>query len=389
MLRNILIQSATLNQQKGKIMGIEFFKFPQNGTGITKSKDVLSEAIKTADEIWWASAYLTSWPLTIKSLPKSTCSSCNIVIGSDFCITRESALLDLLRWSKKANSNVYINEVAGFHPKTILWKKNKKFYALIGSSNLSVAAWSSNVELNALIEVTKEEYFDLTNWFQDYVIGISPMLDAKWLKGYHESNRKGKPKTNAMEQIDQLIKTLGKVDLTIPRQEQKIYTRNKTQFEQLVKKCAAGTILKDKYYEKMWNLLDGSWHGRPIWSIKCKHAKWKETCRELVKIFLAPEAERDKVVKEAVDSLASLGNPTRSAWLTEILCHHYPNSYPLLNTPVKKWIKKNKIAKVSIIDGNTYLKITRIMRRILKENKNKFHNFGEMDYAIWEKIRKK
>ena len=366
-------------------MGIEFFKFPQTGTGLTKSKDVLSEAIKTADEIWWASAYLTSWPLTIKSLPKSTCSSCNIVVGSDFGLTRESALLDLINWSKKANATVYINEIGGFHPKTILWKKDKKFYALIGSSNLSVAAWSSNVELNALIEVTKEEYVELTNWFQDYVIGISPMLDTKWLKGYTESSRKGKTKANALEKIDQRIKVLGEVDLKIPRHQQKIYTRNKAQFEKFVKKCAAGTIAKDQYYKEMWNLLHGSWHGTPIWSINCKHANWKETCRELVKIFSSPESERDKVVKQAIDSLAESGNPTRGAWLTEILCHHYPNSYPLLNNPVKEWIKKSKISKALIIDGNTYLKITRIMRRILKENKNKFHNFGEMDHAIWEK----
>jgi hypothetical protein len=44
-------------------MDTVFLAFPQTEDGIGKSKDVLSEVIKTADELWWASAYLTSWPL--------------------------------------------------------------------------------------------------------------------------------------------------------------------------------------------------------------------------------------------------------------------------------------------------------------------------------------
>jgi hypothetical protein len=283
---------------------------------------------------------------------------------------------------------VFVNEKSGFHPKAIFWKKGKKYNALIGSSNLSVAAWSSNIELNALVEITKNEYTDLTNWFQDYVIGISPILDQRWLKGYKESPRKGKPKSDAIEQIDRRIRTLGDVDLKIPRQHQKIYDKNKLQFESLIKSCATGAISKEKFYEKMWKLLKGSWQGTG-WSRSCKNALWDETCRELVKIFKSEESNRDRVVKEVFDSLGASKNPTRGAWLTEILCHHFPFSYPLINNPIKKWVKQNKIAKVSSIDGNTYLRITRIMRRILKANKTKFHGFGELDHAIWDKSRKK
>jgi HKD family nuclease len=297
-------------------MSRKFLVFPQTALGIGKSKDVLFEAITTADEIWWASAYLTSWPLAPNCIPKSNCTSCNIVVGSDFGITRKAALLDLLKWSKKAMSNVYINEMSGFHPKTILWKSGKKYYALIGSSNLSVAAWSSNVELNAVIDITKEEYVNLTDWFQDYVISISPMLDAKWLKRYHESPRKSKPKTDAIDQINKRIKILGDVDLKIPRQQQKIYNKNKSKFEQLVKSCASAAISREKFYEKMWILLYDSWYGSPVWRITCKKAIWEEACRKLVKIFSSPEPERDRVVKETIDSLGASDNPTRGAWLT-------------------------------------------------------------------------
>ncbi len=366
----------------------EFITFPQTIAGIGKSKDILSEVIKSADEIWWASAYLTSWPLTTNCIPKSSCTSCNIVVGSDFRISRKAALQDLHKWSKKAKANVFINEASGFHPKTIFWKKGNKYYALIGSSNLSVAAWSTNVELNVVINITNKEYRFLTKWFQDYVIAAWPMLDANWLEGYEESKHNGKPKTDPIKRIDERIKNLRVVELNTPRQQLRIYKKNKTKFEQLVKSCATAAINRDAFYETMWNLLYDSWYGTPSWCRSCKNAIWEEACRELVKIFDSPEVERDKYVKEAIDSLLASGNPTRGAWLTEILCHHYPYSYPLLNNPIKQWIKQNKISKTSNIDGSTYIRISAIMRNILKKNRDRFNNLGEMDHAIWEKIKK-
>lgn len=370
-------------------MNREFLTFPQPVIDNSKSKDIIADAISKADEIWWASAYLTNWPLSHNCIPKRTCSSCNIVIGSDFGITRRAALTSLLNWSRRTICNVYINESNGFHPKALIWKIGRKYFALIGSSNLSIAAWSSNIELNVVVVLSETEYKFLTTWFQDVVIGESDLLDLNWIKYYNECKRKPKADSKPITDIDRRIKELGKVDSTFPKRQYKVYQEKRSQFIQIVNSCANGEISGQVFYDKMWMLLADSWYGSPGWCRTCKKENWKQACKGLANIFSANDSERDRVVKETIDALEKSNNPIRGAWLSEILCHHYPFSYPLVNDPVKSWIRKIGISKIrGVPDGNTYLKITLRMRKILSEHKKLFNGFGEMDHAIWEKSKK-
>jgi hypothetical protein len=364
-----------------------FITFPRNE--IQYSQDIIAEVVSNADEIWWASAYLTNWPLSHKCIPKKSCSLCNIVIGSDFGITRKTALTDLLNWSKRTIANVFINESSGFHPKAIVWSKSNKYFALIGSSNLSVAAWSTNTELNIMTEITKREYSNLTDWFKTKVIGDSDILDNTWIASYKESKRTRNKGRSAISEINLKIQKLGKTDLSFPKSQQRVYVRNKNEFIRIVRLCANRKLSNSVFWQRMWDLLDGSWYGSPIWRINCKQANWQQTCKCLVEIFNSDSSQRDRIVKESIDLLESSQNPSRGAWLSEILCHHYPYAYPLINKPVKKWIRKNNLAQITNIpNGNSYLKISRIMRKILIQNKNRFNGLGEMDHAIWEKSRK-
>jgi hypothetical protein len=371
-------------------MNSTFLTFPQPEERRVQSKDIIADAICNADEISWASAYLTSWPLSKKCVPKKTCSLCNIVIGSDFGITRKSALFDLLKWSKRSKANVYINETSGFHPKVLIWREGSKRFALIGSSNLSAAAWSSNIELNIRVALDKEHYEFLTDWFQDMVIGASPHLDKPWIKTYKESKRKHNAGHNAIAEIDYRIKQLGKVELTGPRRQLRIYNKNKLQFIRAIKACASGGISNKTFYEEMLELLRGTWRGNShLISMNCKKENWKEICSYLNSIISAKKSDRDRIVKQTIDSLKSTNNLTRGAWLSEILCHHYPFDYPLINDPVKTWIRKNKIAKLyGIPTGYEFISISRIMRHLLTASKSKFRNFIEMDHAIWVKTVK-
>lgn len=364
-----------------------FLTFPKEGNTNEKAHPILTEAILNADEIWWASAYLTSWPLPKDCIPNNNCSICKIVIGSDFGITRKAALVDLYKWGKPCSADLFINDTQGFHPKVLLWRQGNRHYVFAGSSNLSVAAWSSNIELNIRIPIKKMDFEVLTEWFEDYVIGASQRLDPSTIKSYSESKRTGKRSKKVLAEIDYRIKKLRSVDLSGPKKQLKVYNRNKSAFVKAVKACAKSRITNMDFYNTMTELLKGTWRGNSaLISMNCKHEDWKETCSGLTDIFTARKNERDRVVKKVIDSLQSSGNKTRGTWLSEILCHHYPLEFPLIDDPVKEWIRESKIENLyGIPTGYQYIRISHIMRTFLKDSKDKFRNFMEMDHAIWRR----
>jgi hypothetical protein len=58
----------------------------------------------------------------------------------------------------------------GFHPKVIAWKTHSgEHYCLIGSSNLSKAAFSDNHEANVLAKVSADEFRELCDWIDSIV----------------------------------------------------------------------------------------------------------------------------------------------------------------------------------------------------------------------------
>lgn len=361
--------------------------FPNDSGNNKRIFQIITDAILNADEIWWASAYLTTWPIPLDCLPKNNCSTCNIVVGSDFGITRKAALLDLLKWKKQTSSNVFINNTQGFHPKVFLWRKGNKRFVLAGSSNLSVAGWTSNIELNIRVPISKKEFDVITEWFDDYVIGTSPRLDPSSIKSYKESKRKPVKSQNSSTDIDYRIKKLRKIDFSGVRKQLNEYNKTKNEFVKIVKDCEKGLLNRKLFYSKMSTLLKGTWRGNSnLLSMNCKNEKWEETCSGLSNIFDANKADRDRIVKKVIDSLTLTKNKTRGSWLSEILCHHFPLEYPLIDDPVKEWIRECNIEKLyGIPTGYQYIRITKIMRKYLNQNKDKFNNFMEMDHAIWKR----
>ncbi len=79
-------------------------------------------------------------------------------------MSRKKAMLEVLRWTPKGASFL-INAVSqsgppgGFHPKIIFWKAaSGKHYCVLGSANLSKAAFHHNYEANAFSLITKKEF---------------------------------------------------------------------------------------------------------------------------------------------------------------------------------------------------------------------------------------
>ena len=67
--------------------------------------------------------------------------------------TQPQALRDLLKF-KNLDSRIVTNR--NFHAKGYLFKKEEQFNLIVGSSNLTANALSSNTELNIKITATQE-----------------------------------------------------------------------------------------------------------------------------------------------------------------------------------------------------------------------------------------
>src|SRR2546430_1237814 len=116
-------------------------------------------AISEAVELFIVSAYLTEWKPT-ESLAKD-CEEMSFIVGTDFGITRKAACKAVLAWLPEAMKNDFLaaDRISGFHPKLVLWKtKAGECHLVLGSSNLTQAAFSTNYEANVFSTIPKDQY---------------------------------------------------------------------------------------------------------------------------------------------------------------------------------------------------------------------------------------
>ena len=69
-----------------------------------------------------------------------------------------------------------------------------------------------------------------------------------------------------------------------------------------------------------------------------------------------------------------------------MLCHFFSEKYPILNKPVKAWLRNNKYAAPSrASEGARYIDLSVKLRNTLKINiANSAKNLAELDHAIWK-----
>ena len=134
---------------------------PNSSTSLT---DAYTSAFKNASEIFVLSAFLRDWrnfDIT------DDCENATLVVGKDFGITRKKALTDALDWKQKHGDicHFYVaDQIDGFHPKIVMWKEKNKYYLIIASSNLTIAAFESNYEANISIEIDEKRYQEISAW---------------------------------------------------------------------------------------------------------------------------------------------------------------------------------------------------------------------------------
>jgi HKD family nuclease len=162
---------------------------PSNSAKLEK---IYERAFERARELYVVSAYLTNWNSDLKL---SRGCKVKIIIGKDFGITRKEACKQVLKWlpSNCKHSFYVAAYIGGFHPKAMFWKeRDGKCYSLVGSSNLTEAAFKSNYEANLYSQVNSKTYQDVTEWVGELIEHHSRPVDPKWLAEYKEARLVGK-----------------------------------------------------------------------------------------------------------------------------------------------------------------------------------------------------
>lgn len=355
-------------------------------------------AFADAVELYVVSAYLTEWDVAIKLAP--SCKRFRFIIGKDFGITRKEACRKVLKWLPAGRKSDFMvaDEVTGFHPKAMIWRTAKgQTLMLIGSSNLSLAAFDGNVEANVVLEVSENQFEEAKVWIE-WIEARSVPVSEDWLDQYVEAARKpvhgnGKPGPardhGAAVAAFKLPRPARAVALIRDRRNNlAAYARRCTGLMQLFQRAADKKITSKQFFEELpnhWSWeLGNRLQGRG-WERLGKRADFQELAWSFVAIVGTPKRDRDDVVRVELDRLDTRGNQARKAFLSEMLCLRFPEEYPVLNKPVRVFLAKNRFtAPRGSSEGGMYIDLARKLRLALRANPAyPAKNLAELDALIW------
>ena len=355
------------------------------------------QAFTRAEELFIATAFLTAWNSKTKLNPH--CEKLRIVAGVDFGLTRKKACTELLNWlPAKYKGSFYAADrlkEGCFHPKILLWKEpDATFHCVAGSSNLTDAGFTDNYEINTYSRIIEKEYLRLVHWIESVAENHGSVISSDWISAYKESSYRRKPRRSGSGIIDLQLPTGRSVARWIVkrREQQDSFKEIRTRMMSLIQSCAEKDITDEAFYEKMYELW-GRHNSRFMGSgfqIKGKRARWCDLCQSLLRILEAGSkvstTRLDEIIRDEIDAVADDANPARGSWLSEMLCHFFPDKYPLLDNPVKEWLRFNKYrAPAGSTEGAKYIDLAVKLRNTLKQHEGKTtaRNLAELDVAIW------
>jgi hypothetical protein len=122
------------------------------------------QAFKEAKELFIVTAYLTEWDETLEL--NVGCRGFRLIVGKDFGITRKAACETVMQWlpAERKSQFLVADLIDGFHPKAIFWTDGDKCHAVVGSSNLTKAAFETNYEANVYSRISHTEYELAKKW---------------------------------------------------------------------------------------------------------------------------------------------------------------------------------------------------------------------------------
>jgi len=353
----------------------------------------LSESI----ELYIVSAYLTEWDADMEL--KAACRRFRLLVGKDFGITRKEACKKVLKWlpaHRKADFMV-ADQIAGFHPKAVFWKTaSGESFMLVGSSNLTRAAFERNVEANVLSAISEEEFLAARKWI-DWIAERSVPVSEDWLDQYVEASRQpaaspGKPKPLEPDSpvvLFNLPKPPGAARLLRNRRVQlEAYSRVRPRLMKFFRSCATGSTSSSAFFDglpSIWSWDLGNRLQGNGWERRGKNANFTELAASFVSVLDARKHERDDVVRLQLDLLCASRNPARKAFLSEMLCLRFPHEYPVLNNPVNRYLSHIRFSPPrGASEGARYIDLAKKLRVALRANPAyPAKNLAELDALIW------
>jgi len=322
-----------------------------------------------------------------------------LIIGKDFGITKKAACEKVMRWlpPKRKSQFLVADMIAGFHPKAVFWKEPKgDYFAIVGSSNLTRAAFESNFEANVFSHISENEYEEAKNWIRRIEKQSIPVSED-WLSQYKEvtptcRGTGSKPtKKNAVTQTItlKLPRLAGmKQQIEIRRTQLAAYEKNRKKLISLFRKCADGQISSSQFYEKLPNYWSGELGDRlqgAGWERQGKGSDFRVLAKSYLRILEASDNDRDDVVREEIDELHQMQVTTRKAFLSEMLCLAFPANYPILNNPIQNYLAEMKFkAPRRASEGSRYIDLAIKLRSAIIQNPNHpAKNLAELDTVIW------
>ena len=355
-------------------------------------------AFADAVELYIVSAYLTEWDTDIKLAP--SCKRFRFIIGKDFGITRKEACRKVMKWlpaTRKTNFLV-AEAITGFHPKAIIWRTGRgRTFMLVGSSNLSRAAFDGNVEANVVLPIS-ERHFEMARAWIDWIEERSVPVSEDWLGQYIEAKRKPGRGTKGRGLADSNGAAIVTFKLPRPprmasllrerRRSLAAYAKRRAGLMRLFQSVLEKKISNGQFFAELpryWSWELGSRLQGRGWERQGKQADFQDLAASLVSIFRSSKQDRDDVVRFEIDRLNANGNSARKAFLSEMLCLRFPAEYPVLNNPVRTFLAKNRFkAPRGSSEGGSYIDLAKKLRLALLANpKYPAKSLAELDTLIW------
>ncbi len=353
-----------------------------------KLKLIYEKAFREADEIYFATAFLMNW--AFKNKLKRGCEAI-FVIGEGFHLTRARAAQALQKWLGAKVLHIS-KEGSSFHPKILAWRTRAKYFALIGSSNMSVGGMQNNREANICVEINEKDWEVVKKWFDEIKKESRPYYE--WMPSYKEKDIiKDLNSKNKNNKIPEIIEIKGDKDLYKESYEnhcrhQQMFKDNKKELVKLLRKKQRST---DRYNAWM-DFRETKAPGFQLagWTRSAAFKINDEICAAILEVIkMKNTADRDCKVIEILNNLEKNGNHLRNAFFTELLCQFFKNDYFLWNSVFTKTLKKTftkNIRGQSL--GNSYLYMCNILRDKMKSKHIKFYSifikdFVQLDAALW------
>ncbi len=374
---------------------------PQGGPNALE--DYYERAFSESKELYIVSAYLTNWRPKSQLSPR--CEKFKFIVGKDFGITRKDACRQVMKWLPKKRLGDFLVAlyIDGFHPKAIFWRtQNDDYYALVGSSNLSTAAFTKNHEANFYSIIDAETFANIRKWISA-IEKESVIISESWLEEYVEAPRKPKAQPKKGPAQDNTA-----IDLSLPtpknvqrlqevldnrRSQIKRFSRSRPALEKLLRDAAAKRIFsandREAFYQqlnKLWVFGDGGSRFQGAgWERQGKGSDFSVFSRSFLKVLDSTDSDRDQVVIDEIDSLAEKNIPTRKALFSEMLCQFFPKLYFVLDSPVREWAQSTNFSPPKrASEGVRYYDLAVKLRRALSHSKGyPAKNLAELDAVIW------